>query len=194
MPATECTNSVNTLAIGPEISVVADDVAVRDGSSSSDPGISETRLIELGFLRRRTAAAIDKAAISSSTHTASKDAECLKSNKQSKTLEPSIDDSNHGAHENSNHAQSHFPFSNLLPNIWPGHDRNFKAQGSASTFRRYDASINNDLQVNPLLPKITMVGISMGEGGQMKISNVSTVFASCKALLIQIAAYTRLTY
>ncbi|KAL5220206.1 hypothetical protein ABZP36_024919 [Zizania latifolia] len=106
----------------------------------------------------RTAAAIDKAAISSSTHTASKDADCLKSNKQSKTLEPSIDDSNHGVHENSNHAQ--------------GHDRNFKAQGSASTFRRCDASINNDLQVNPLLPKITMVGISMGEGGQVSKANL----------------------
>lgn len=37
---------------------------------------------------------------------------------------------------------------------------------------RYDASVNNDLQANPLLPKITMVGISMGEGGQMSKANL----------------------
>lgn len=37
---------------------------------------------------------------------------------------------------------------------------------------RCDASINNDLQANPLLPKITMVGISMGEGGQMSKANL----------------------
>ena len=37
---------------------------------------------------------------------------------------------------------------------------------------RYDASMNGDLQANPLLPKITMVGISMSEGGQMSKANL----------------------
>ncbi|KAG8047227.1 hypothetical protein GUJ93_ZPchr0008g12373 [Zizania palustris] len=52
MPATECTNSVSTLSISSEFSVVADDITVRDGSSSLDPGIADTRLIEFGFLGR----------------------------------------------------------------------------------------------------------------------------------------------
>ena len=37
---------------------------------------------------------------------------------------------------------------------------------------RYDADMNTNIQVNPLLPKITMVGISMGEGGQMSKANL----------------------
>ena len=32
--------------------------------------------------------------------------------------------------------------------------------------------MNTNVQVNPLLPKITMVGISMGEGGQMSKANL----------------------
>ncbi|EAY73093.1 hypothetical protein OsI_00969 [Oryza sativa Indica Group] len=120
----------------------------------------------------RTAAAIDRAATASSSFTASKDADCFQISKQPETLESDVDNSNRGKHENSNNGQSHFPFSNLLPNIWPGHDRSFKAQGRDRAFRRCDASINNDLQANPLLPKITMVGISMGEGGQMSKANL----------------------
>ncbi|XP_040376087.1 uncharacterized protein LOC102721964 isoform X2 [Oryza brachyantha] len=113
----------------------------------------------------------ERAATASSSFTASEDANCFQNSKESQTLESDFHNSNRGKHDNSNHGQPQFPFSNLLPNIWPGHDRSFKAQGRDRTFRRCDASIN-DVQANPLLPKITMVGISMGEGGQMSKANL----------------------
>jgi hypothetical protein len=37
---------------------------------------------------------------------------------------------------------------------------------------RYDADVKSNLQANPLLPKITMVGISMGDGAQMNKANL----------------------
>ncbi|RLM93709.1 uncharacterized protein C2845_PM08G00900 [Panicum miliaceum] len=118
----------------------------------------------------RTAVSIANIATTSS-FTASKDDSCCQNDRQSQSSEPTIDN-NYRSHNNQDHNQFHFPFSNLLPNIWPGHDRNFKEQESVSKFSRYDADMNTNLQVNPLLPKITMVGISMGEGGQMSKANL----------------------
>jgi len=120
----------------------------------------------------RTAVSVDRIATSSNSSTASKDADCCPVHQQSQAMEPNLDSGSHRKHNNQDHGQSHFPFSNLLPNIWPGHDRAFKRQESGSRSRRYDASMNNDLQANPLLPKITMVGISMSEGGQMSKANL----------------------
>lgn len=37
---------------------------------------------------------------------------------------------------------------------------------------RYDVDMKSNLQSNPLLPKITMVGISMGDGAQMSKANL----------------------
>ncbi|VAH74808.1 unnamed protein product [Triticum turgidum subsp. durum] len=120
----------------------------------------------------RTAVSVDRVATSSNTSTASKDADCCPIDQQSQTLESNIDSGNHRKHNSRDHGQSHFPFSNLLSNIWPGHDRMFKRQENDSRSRRYDSSMNNDLEANPLLPKITMVGISMSEGGQMSKANL----------------------
>uniref|UniRef100_A0A0A9EYQ1 Uncharacterized protein n=1 Tax=Arundo donax TaxID=35708 RepID=A0A0A9EYQ1_ARUDO len=120
----------------------------------------------------RTAISIANIATTSSSFTASKDYNCCQNNQQSQSLEPSIDSSNHRNHKNHDHNQFHFPFSNLLPNIWQGHDRKFKAQERNSDFSRYDADMNNDLQANPLPLKITMVGVSMGEVGQMSNANL----------------------
>jgi len=118
----------------------------------------------------RTAVSIANIATTSS-FTASKNDSCRQNDQQCQSSEPSIDN-NCRSHNNQVHNQFQFPFSNLLPNIWPGRDRNFKEQGSGSKFSRYDADMNTNLQVNPLLPKITMVGISMGEGGQMSKANL----------------------
>ncbi|CAL4952477.1 unnamed protein product [Urochloa decumbens] len=112
----------------------------------------------------RTAVSIANIATTSS-FTASKDDSCCQNDQQSQSSDPRIDNSR--SHSNQDLDQFHFPFSNLLPNIWPRHDRKFKEQESDSKFSRYDADVNADLQANPLLPKITMVGISMGEGGPM---------------------------
>ncbi|KAF7035919.1 hypothetical protein CFC21_046700 [Triticum aestivum] len=120
----------------------------------------------------RTAVSVDRIATSSNTSTASKDADCCPVDQQSQTLEPNIDSGNHRKQNSRDHGQSHFPFSNLLSNIWPGHDRMFKRQENDSRSRRYDSSMNNDFQENPLLPQITMVGISMSEGGQMSKANL----------------------
>ena len=40
---------------------------------------------------------------------------------------------------------------------------------------RFDSIMNNDLQANPLVPKITMVGISMSEGGHMSKANLMKI-------------------
>ncbi|OEL33187.1 hypothetical protein BAE44_0005795 [Dichanthelium oligosanthes] len=117
----------------------------------------------------RTAVSIAKIATTSS-FTASKDDSCCQTDQQSQSSEPSID--NHRSSDNQDRNQFHFPFSNLLPNIWPEHDRRFKEQENDSKFSRYDADMSANLQANPLLPKITMVGISMGEGGQMSKANL----------------------
>lgn len=119
--------------------------------------------------RCRTAVSIANIATTSS-FTASNDS-CCQNDQQSQSSDPSIENS-YRSHSNQDHNQFHFPFSNLLPNIWPGHDRKFKEQESDSKFSRYDADMKTDLQSNPLLPKITMVGISMSEGGQMSKANL----------------------
>jgi hypothetical protein len=83
----------------------------------------------------RTAVSIANIATTSS-FTASKDDSCCQNDQQSQSSEPSIDN-NYRSHNNQDHNQFHFPFSNLLPNIWPGHDRNFKEQESVSKFSRF---------------------------------------------------------
>ncbi|CAO2186262.1 unnamed protein product [Urochloa humidicola] len=117
----------------------------------------------------RIAVSIANIATTSSFATSKDDSSCQNEH-QSQSSDPSIDN-NYRSHSNQDYDQ-HFPFSNLLPNIWPGHDKKFKEQESGSKFSRYSADINTDLQANPLLPKITMVGISMGEGGQMSKANL----------------------
>ncbi|CAO2175157.1 unnamed protein product [Urochloa humidicola] len=120
----------------------------------------------------RIAVSIANIATTSSSFAASKeDDSCCQNDQQSQSSDQSIGN-NYRSHSNQDHDQFHFPFSNLLPNIWPGYDRKFKEQKSGSKFSRYDADVNTDLQANPLLPKITMVGISMGEGGQMSTANL----------------------
>uniref|UniRef100_A0ACD5VC47 Uncharacterized protein n=1 Tax=Avena sativa TaxID=4498 RepID=A0ACD5VC47_AVESA len=120
----------------------------------------------------RTAVSVDRIATSSSSSTANIDADCCPINNQPQPLEPNLESGSQRKHSGQDRGESHFPFSNLLPNMWPGHDRSFKRQENDSRSRRYDASMNNDLQANPLLPKITMVGISMSEGGQMSKANL----------------------
>ncbi|CAM0880485.1 unnamed protein product [Alopecurus aequalis] len=115
----------------------------------------------------RTAFSVDRIATSSNSSTTTKDADCCPINEKSEAMEPNLDSGSHREHDSEDHGQSHFPFSNLLPNIWPGHDRAFKRQSDSRS-----RSMNNDLQANPLLPKITMVGISMSEGGQMSKANL----------------------
>ncbi|KAJ1281917.1 hypothetical protein BS78_03G010000 [Paspalum vaginatum] len=119
----------------------------------------------------RTAVSIANIATTSS-FTASNDDDYRQNNQQSQSSEPSIDSSSYKNQNNEDHNQFHFPFSNLLPNIWPGYERKFKAQESDRKFSRYDDDVNNNLQANPLLPKITMVGISMGDGAQMSKTNL----------------------
>ncbi|KAL6626996.1 hypothetical protein ACP70R_030722 [Stipagrostis hirtigluma subsp. patula] len=119
----------------------------------------------------RVAVSIANIATTSSCFTASKDVNCCQNNQLSQSSEPCIDSSNHRNYSNTDRNQFHFPFSNLLPNIWPGHDRKFKTQERNGEFSRYGADMIDDLQANPLLPKITMVGIS-SEGGQMSIANL----------------------
>ncbi|KAK1663368.1 hypothetical protein QYE76_051527 [Lolium multiflorum] len=120
----------------------------------------------------RTAVSVDRIDITSNSSTTAKDADCCSINQQSQAMEPNLDNGSHRKHSSQDHGQSHFPFSNLLPNIWPGHDRAFKQRENDRRSRRYDASMDNVLQPNPLLPKITMVGISMSEGGQMSKANL----------------------
>ncbi|XP_066308141.1 uncharacterized protein [Miscanthus floridulus] len=117
----------------------------------------------------RTAVSIANIATTSSL-TASNDDDCCQNNQQTQSSEPSVDNGSYRNHNNEDH--NHFPFSNLLPNIWPRHDRKFKAQESDNKFSRYDADVKSNLQANPLLPKITMVGISMGDGAQMSKANL----------------------
>ncbi|KXG31523.1 uncharacterized protein LOC8079474 isoform X2 [Sorghum bicolor] len=105
-----------------------------------------------------------------SSLTTSNDENCCQNNQQTQSSGSSVDNSSYRNHNNEDH--NHFPFSNLLPNIWPGHDRKFKAQESDNKFSRYDADVKSNLQSNPLLPKITMVGISMGDGAQMSKANL----------------------
>ncbi|TVU22960.1 hypothetical protein EJB05_32683, partial [Eragrostis curvula] len=113
----------------------------------------------------RTAISIANIATTSSSSTTSQDDNCCQDSQQSLSLDQRVDSSNHGNQNDPDHNQFHFPFGNLLPNILR-RDRKLKTQ-EKDKFSRYDANINNGLQGNPLLPKITMVGISMGEGGQM---------------------------
>jgi len=120
----------------------------------------------------RTAVSVDRIATSSNSSTANMDADGCPINQQPQALEPNLESSSQRTYSVQDRGRSHFPFSNLLPNIWPGHDRSFKRQENDSISRRYDASMNNDLQANPLLPKITMVGISTSEGGQMSKANL----------------------
>lgn len=117
----------------------------------------------------RTAVSIANIATTSSL-TASNDDSSCQNNQETQASEPSGDNSSYRNHNNEDH--NHFPFSNLLPNIWPGHDRKFKSQESDNKFSRYDADVKSKLQANPLLPKITMVGISMGDGAQMSKANL----------------------
>ena len=43
------------------------------------------------------------------------------------------------------------------------------------SIHRFDSIMNNDLQANPLVPKITMVGISMSEGGHVSKANLMKI-------------------
>ncbi|KAL6874662.1 hypothetical protein ACP4OV_013327 [Aristida adscensionis] len=119
----------------------------------------------------RTAVSIANISTTSGRFTAN-DENCCQNNQHTQSSESCIGSSNQRNHNNTDKNQLHFPFSNLLPNIWPGHDRKSKAQERNSKVDRYDDHMNNDLQANPLLPKITMVGISMSEGGQMSKANL----------------------
>ncbi|KAF8643663.1 hypothetical protein HU200_066720 [Digitaria exilis] len=83
----------------------------------------------------RTAISIANIATTSS-FTASNDDNCCQNDQQSQSSEPSIDN-NFRSNNNQDHNQFHFPFSNLLPNIWPGHDRKFKEQESDGKFSRF---------------------------------------------------------
>ncbi|XP_073000129.1 uncharacterized protein [Typha latifolia] len=61
-----------------------------------------------------------------------------------------------------------FPFANWLPNIWSGpHGKHQERESRSKSTARSDRDVINEVPPNPLLPKITMVGVSMGESGQM---------------------------
>ncbi|CAL9771234.1 unnamed protein product [Musa acuminata subsp. burmannicoides] len=65
-----------------------------------------------------------------------------------------------------------FPFSNLFQNPWSRQQQkqqNFDNQMKSNA--RSESGAMNELLLNPLLPKITMVGISMGDG-QMNKANL----------------------
>jgi hypothetical protein len=82
----------------------------------------------------RTAVSIANIATTSSL-TTSNDENCCQNNQQTQSSGSSVDNSSYRNHNNEDH--NHFPFSNLLPNIWPGHDRKFKAQESDNKFSRF---------------------------------------------------------
>ncbi|KAK3159675.1 hypothetical protein QOZ80_1BG0049680 [Eleusine coracana subsp. coracana] len=113
----------------------------------------------------RTAVSIANIATTSSSFTVTEDDNCCQNNRQSRSLDQSVDRSDDGNQNNPDHNDFRFPFGNLLPNIWH-RDRKLKAQERDNKVSRCDADVNNDMQGNPLLPKITMVGIS-SEGAQM---------------------------
>lgn len=58
-----------------------------------------------------------------------------------------------------------FPFGDWFRHLWPKQD--CEAQGSS-----YIECTKRNLQLNPFLPKVTMVGISTGEAGQMTKANL----------------------
>jgi hypothetical protein len=72
-------------------------------------------LIHLFF---RTAISIANIATTSGGCIASKDDYCCQNNQQYLSLDQSVDRSNHENQNNPDHKQFHFPFGNLLPNIW----------------------------------------------------------------------------
>ena len=86
----------------------------------------------------RTAVSIANIATTSSL-TASNDDSSCQNNQETQASEPSGDNSSYRNHNNEDH--NHFTFSNLHPNIWPGHDRKFKSQESDNKFSRFVESI-----------------------------------------------------
>jgi hypothetical protein len=77
----------------------------------------------------RTAISIANMATTSSSFTESKgDYDyCCQNNQQSPSLDQSVDSSGHGNQNKPDHNQFHFPFGNLLPDIWQ-RNRKLKAQ------------------------------------------------------------------
>ncbi|PKU85923.1 uncharacterized protein LOC110091911 [Dendrobium catenatum] len=68
-----------------------------------------------------------------------------------------------------------FPFGDWLSNPWSRlQGKQHKSKGNISNPRMMKSDENdiNKVPPNPLLPKITMVGVSMGEGGQMNRANL----------------------
>ncbi|XP_039143418.1 uncharacterized protein LOC120280607 [Dioscorea cayenensis subsp. rotundata] len=122
----------------------------------------------------RSAASLAKAALSTSSSNNSEGVDITQSNLGVSNLKSS--DGNQGdRRQSSSHTDFRFPFGNWLPN--PLSLMNRKKQkpeiDRKSKTRARGSNTDNVIQTppNPLLPKITMVGISMGDG-QASISTL----------------------
>jgi hypothetical protein len=105
-------------------------------------------------LEERSAASYNKAIASTSANPSISSNVCqdVESNKRS------------NKDESHNHNRFQFPFGNLVPNLW---------QVKEDRIKMDDTFSKGELMQNPLLPKITMVGISVGEGSaQMSKANI----------------------
>ncbi|CAL9101065.1 unnamed protein product [Musa textilis] len=87
------------------------------------------------------------------------------------------DDNLQGHQAQSSHQTGfQFPFSNLFQNPWSRQQQkqqNFNNQMKSNA--RSESGAMNELLLNPLLPKITMVGISMGDGQMTKANLKKTM-------------------
>ncbi|KAJ4765680.1 Alpha-mannosidase 2 [Rhynchospora pubera] len=87
---------------------------------------------------------------------------------------PDDNNSNKSSDKNESHLAnrntSQFPFGNWIPNLWRVKEEQVKMD---------DTSGKGKVMQNPLLPKITMVGISVGEGSaQMNKANIKKTMDS----------------
>lgn len=117
----------------------------------------------------RSAASFSKAAVSTSGTANLGGADNDQPDLQCGSLGTSLNENAEGDHgQPTSRTDFHFPPGNWFPNPWSiKHGKkqmpNDKIKPSTST----DGDGTNEIPLNPLLPKITMVGISMGDGGQM---------------------------
>lgn len=78
-----------------------------------------------------------------------------------------------------------FPFGDWFSHPWSKQHQNQESSLDTRMESSYNECIRQELEVNPFLPKITMVGISTGEVGQMSKANLKKTMEDLKRELEQ---------
>ncbi|ONK67018.1 uncharacterized protein A4U43_C06F14680 [Asparagus officinalis] len=147
---------------------VADKVLLGNRWLRKATGIQPKFPYLVDSFENRSTAAFSKAADLASSRTNSEDARNIAPELPHNIPELSLNESAQAEHGQSiNHAPFPFPFGDWLSNPWSKSHEKSSTRSSSE-----DRDITNELPTNPLLPKITMVGISMSESGQVSKANL----------------------